>query len=161
MAATRYDDIAKDVIWRLKFGRTRGAASEIADIMVQQLRLQRVLSTVPDLIVTHAPTATSRVRQRGYDQASLIARSLASGSHVRYAPLLARMGHQKQIGADKAQRAAQLMHAFRVINHSRVRGAHITLVDDVVTTGATLEAAAQTLLDAGARRVDAIAFAQA
>jgi ComF family protein len=162
-AATAYRGAAKDIIWKLKFGRARSGATEVAALIASRLGLRRQLGRLPAVIITHAPTATTRVRQRGYDQAQLIARCLARSCGVPYRPLLARYGHQKQIGASKAQRAAQLSGAFHAapLQAARIRGAHIILVDDVVTTGATLEAAAKTLMDAGARRVDAVVFAQA
>ncbi len=69
-----------------------------------------------------------------------------------YRPLLARSGHQEQIGASKAQRSAQLAGVFRAIRPTDIRAAHIILVDDIITTGSTLESAARVLVDAGARR---------
>jgi ComF family protein len=161
MPAVRYDGLAKDIVWRMKFARTQGAAAEIARLVEDRLQLRRRLHGRPDIIITHAPTATVRVRQRGYDQASLIAHELAGITRLPYIPLLARRGSQKQIGATKEQRTQQLDGAFRAMRAGRIRGKHIILIDDVVTTGATLEAAANALLQAGARRVDAVVFAQA
>lgn len=161
LPAVKYTGLAKDIVWKIKFGRTRSASQEIASVIVHKLRLQKQLAGKRQIILTHAPTATSRVRQRGYDQAALIARSVAGQSHATYLPLLARTGQQKQIGASRSQRKAQLQSAFRPLRCGRIKGVHIILIDDVVTTGATLEAAAQALIDAGARRVDAVVFAQA
>jgi ComF family protein len=156
-AAVRYDGLAKDVIWKLKFGRARAAAGEIGCILAD--------ATAPyslqDVIVTHVPTATSRVRQRGYDQAALIARAFAARQHLPYSPLLARQGSRKQVGASRTVRSVQLDGAFRPVRQKYIRGAHIILVDDVITTGATLQSAAATLRAAGARRIEALVFAQA
>lgn len=165
-AATRYSGAAKDVIWKLKFGRARAGGSEIAGIINSQLRLAKRIADWPaamrrDVIIMHAPTANARVRQRGYDQAALIAQGLARQTGLPHRALLRRSGNQEQIGANKAQRAAQLHGVFAVVGGRQLRGKHIILVDDVVTTGATLEAAAHALIAAGARRVDAIVFAQA
>ena len=108
-----------------------------------------------------APTATSRVRQRGYDQAKLLARALARQAGLPYLDCLARVGQTHQVGATREQRLRQLQAAFRVRRPNAVRSAYLLLVDDVSTTGATLELAATILKSAGARRVDAIVFAQA
>lgn len=170
-AATIYDAAAKDLVWRLKFGRTRSAATEIAGIIAARLPLARSIVRLRHhmaqfigsrpIIITHAPTANARVRQRGYDQAQLIAEALAKHCGAAYTPLLVRRGKQKQVGADRSQRVEQLRRAYRPINRREIAGAHIILVDDVLTTGATLESAAQALLDAGARRVYGVVFAQA
>lgn len=156
-AAVAYEATAKDLVWKLKFGRAQAAAREMADMMAPLLSP----FAASDMIITHAPTATSRIRQRGYDQAALIARALAWQTGLPYAPLLVRTGQHKQVGADRSRRTGQLEGAFRPIRARTIRGAHIIMVDDVVTTGSTLQAAAGALHRAGASRVEAIVFAQA
>lgn len=156
-AAVRYEGAAKDLIWKLKFGRARAAAAEASRLLGDYTR-------IPDsgtAIITHAPTATNRIRRRGYDQAALIAKAFAQNNGQPYTPLLARLGTHKQVGASRMVRSSQLQEAFRPIHEQRIRGAHIILIDDVVTTGATLQAAAAALREAGAKRVEAIVFAQA
>ncbi len=159
-AATRYVRSAKDAVWSLKFGRARAAAGCMVVLMLPACE-RRLRHCPARVVIVPAPTATSRARMRGYDQAAVLARALARQTGTMYFPLLLRIGHQKQVGAGRVQRRAQLRSAFEVRDLRLVRGAHIILVDDVVTTGATLEAAAQALLSAGARSVEAIVFAQA
>lgn len=157
VALTRYEALAKNLVWKLKFGRARAAADEMAD-MLSRLN---VTFGKDMIVVAHAPTAASRIRQRGYDQAALIARSLARRRKLRYAPLLARQNSTKQIGASRRARLRQLEQAFRPIRTRKIEGATVLLVDDVVTTGATLTAAASALKAAGAKRVIGVVFAQA
>lgn len=157
-AAVRYEGIAKDLVWKLKFGRARAAADEIGRMLAERVDFPEVQNRV---IITHVPTATNRVRKRGYDQASLIARAFARHHKLPHASLLARADKHKQVGASRATRISQLKDAFRPIHRPSIHGAHILLVDDVVTTGATLQAAAEALRSAGAARVEAIVFAQA
>lgn len=107
------------------------------------------------------PTATSRVRRRGYDQALLLARRLSHETHSQCVIGLLRITQSQQVDASREQRLKQLAAAFRVTRMRAVRGKHIILIDDVVTMGATLEAAASSLRAAGAGRIDALVFAQA
>ena len=109
----------------------------------------------PDAIVP-VPLHRARLRQRGYDQALELARPLARALRL---PLLAGALHrdkattaQSRLDADARQR--NLRAAFRVVADA-VLPAHVVLVDDVMTTGATLHAAASALHKAGVQRVDA------
>ena len=106
------------------------------------------------------PTATGRARQRGYDQAKLLAHELSGQIRLPYLDCLVRSGQTHQHGLSRHDSLTQLKSAYRVKRSNRVTGAHIILVDDVVTTGATLEAAAAVLQATGASRVDAVVFAQ-
>ncbi|HTB48574.1 MAG TPA: phosphoribosyltransferase family protein [Verrucomicrobiae bacterium] len=152
---TIYEGAAKDLIWQLKLAGAQAAARTMATRLAPL-----VVSAPTDVLLIPVPTATSRVRQRGYDQAKLLARELARQTKLLYGDYLARHGQAHQHATSRQERLTQLIHAFRVKRPSLTRGAHIMLVDDVITTGATLEAAATTLRAAGAHRVEAIVFAQ-
>lgn len=154
--ACRYESGAKDALWQLKFGNARMASVDVATAMEKTFE-----NIDKNAIVVHIPTATSRVRMRGYDQAALIARACARSASLRHISLLMRLGQQRQVGLKRSERLSQLENAYRVKNPGIVRGAHIVLIDDVITTGATLEAAAKTLKQAGAKKIEAVIFAQA
>lgn len=113
-----------------------------------------------DTIVVPVPTATKRVRQRGFDHAALTAKAYAAQEGLLFMPALVRIGQTRQVGASKKQRHEQLQGAFRVVSPKRIKAEHILLLDDVLTTGATLEAAARVLKQAGAKTVSAAVFAQ-
>jgi ComF family protein len=154
-AVAVYQGVAKDLVWQLKFKGAQAAATEIAATMA------RFAPHSPEYVLVPASTATSRVRQRGFDQATLIARELARKTGLPFSRALRRSGQHHQVGANRAQRLIQLQHAYRVVATHTVQGKHVILIDDVLTTGATLEAAAKALKAAGAKRVSALVFARA
>lgn len=150
-----YEGVAKDLIYKVKFGRANAAASPIAQAISEQLpRLNK------KVLVTHVPTANQRIRLRGYDQAQLIAKAVAREKGWLYIPLLVRISSKRQVGASKKERENQLQHAFAVQNKRFLKGAQVLLIDDVVTTGATVESAARILKKNGVMAVDAAVFAQ-
>lgn len=153
--AAAYQGAIKDAVWKLKFEGTRAGAKDMAAAMAE------VVTSAPDALIVHVPTATSHIRRRGYDQARLLARALAKQTSLPYAPCLVRLGQQRQVGASRKQRFEQLSGAFRLASGYDVTGKTILLVDDVLTTGATLEAAAAVLKKAGAKRAEAVVFARA
>jgi predicted amidophosphoribosyltransferase len=118
-------------------------------------------------LVTHVPVHAARARTRGYDQAELIARATARHLGLPYAPLLAReRATIAQFDLDRPDRAANVAGAFAVRPAGRPGGATnlagrwVLLVDDVVTTGATLAACADALERAGAIGTSAITVAR-
>ena len=103
-ASTSYaEPTAKELVARLKFSFAYQAAETIAALLAERLRAQRHLLPT-EYMVTHVPTATTRMRQRGFDHAQLIARQLARELGAPHASLLARTTQQRQVGAGRAAR---------------------------------------------------------
>ena len=118
----------------------------------------------PDVVVP-VPLHPVRLRQRGFNQAQPLARAVADILGVPAAPWLARRiratESQQGLGAQARRRNVRDAFAVDVSVFPDLEGARVLLVDDVVTTGATLNALAATLRAAGARGVDALALARA
>jgi ComF family protein len=150
-----YQGAAKDMLWQLKSERARAAANIIGR------QCAALIQPNTQTIITFIPTAPIRVRQRGYDQAKCIAKTVAQCSSLPVASLLARTSSNRQVGADAKTRRKQLVQAFRPINTYLAHDKHIILVDDVITTGSSIRAAADVLVAAGARSISAVTFAQA
>lgn len=154
-ASTSYGGLSKKLVQTLKFHRAGSAA---AKVIAEDLNER--LPYFEKIIITYVPTSTSRVRQRGYDQAKFIAKEFALLRKLPYGGLLGRHGQSRQTGSRKKDRAAQLKSAFYPRNNLLINKAEILLIDDVLTTGATMEAAARTLRKAGAKSIYGAVFAQ-
>jgi len=136
----------KELIDTYKFERARLAYASIVDL------LDAVLPHLPpDITVVPIPTIASHVRVRGYDHMALIGRELAKRRRVRYMPLLKRATTTVQRGANRSQRHTQAKQAFQV--PSACEGGRYLVIDDICTTGFTLEYAARALRTAGATEV--------
>jgi len=156
IAVTTYaDPIAEKLLWRLKSDRAIAAAQEIAEMMAPLL-----CDLSKPFAITHLPTAPSRIRLRGYDQSQQIAKHLARLIDQPYQPLLIRQTNVRQVGTGRKDRQRQAAEAFRP-RYNNLEGATVLIVDDVMTTGASLRAAAHELRSAGAGPIMAVVFALA
>ncbi len=154
-----YEGVLKEAILKFKYGGQRGIAAGLAAVMARAacgLPPGRIDLAVP------VPMSAGKLRQRGYNQAELLAREVARqmGLPVDSRALIKVRETPAQAGLSRADRAANLAGAFWA-KEDRVRGKSILLVDDVVTTGSTMAAAASALLSAGAARVRGLAAASA
>lgn len=118
---------------------------------------------LPRGLVVPVPLHVKRLRWRGFNQAQLLARSIArpAGLEVDARVLVRSRDTPPQVGLDARRRVANVAGAFEVADPTKVRARNILLVDDVMTTGATADACARALRSAGAKRVDVLALARA
>lgn len=147
VVAGRYTGHLQQLIGQLKYHGQQSLAARLGQLLVAQLSSDQF-----DL-VTSVPAASSRLLRRGYNQAELLARVAANGLGLPYVDLLTRTGDMRQVGHTRAERLSQAALAYRTRGSRLASGARVLVVDDVVTTGATLSACASRLQEAGADQV--------
>ena len=159
-AAARYGGVVREAIHAFKFGRRRGLADPLGDLMTE-LGLSALPGATPDLLLP-VPLHRRRERERGYNQALLLSRRLerAWGIPVAVDVLVRRGTTAPQADLDAPARRRNVRGAFAVTNPEAVFGRHVVLVDDVLTTGATAGECARCLLRAGASTVGVITIAR-
>jgi ComF family protein len=141
---------------RGKYGGDREVLRELAAMTSSRLQGPRLFT--PDAVVA-VPLGPRRSRQRGYNQAEIVAAVIADGRDVLVLDDLARIRDTPpQSARDEATRRDNVAGAFAWTG-SALDGAYLWLVDDVLTTGATVEAAASVLSEAGASLVDVVVVA--
>lgn len=161
-AATNYETPAvKKLIHALKFKGTKNAAASLADFLVRYIQNTGVETA--GWLVVPVPLGKSRLRQRGYNQAAEIARHFAERLSLRWEENCLRRIRDTRPQTElhsAAERLANVLDCF-VAEESKLRGQQIILIDDVITSGATILAAAAALKQAGAKNILALAAAQA
>lgn len=159
LAAVAYDWPWADCVTQFKFGAQPGWAGALATVMRSTPWVEPALEQA-DLVVP-MPLARERLAERGYNQALLLARHLAPDRTD--ATLLLRTRHTAaQSALTRAERLQNVQGAFAVepLRAHELRGRRVVLVDDVMTTGASLRAAASALRLAGAAHITALVFAR-
>ncbi len=148
----RFNGLVKECIYELKYYSNR----EMARFLARQL-VQSVDSNQFDFI-SFVPTTGRNQRRRGYNQAKLLAKEISSMCDLPLVTALARVQHVDQIGLNRNERLSAIKNNFVAIDG--FSGKRVLLVDDVITTGATLNECAKTLKQAGVKSVWSIAVAK-
>jgi predicted amidophosphoribosyltransferase len=150
LAALAYEGAAREVIAQLKYRNRRSPVAWLASAMAALVMATGAAARAQ--AVTWAPTTPARRRQRGFDQAELLARAVAHRLDLPAVALLRRLPGPPQTGRTRAER--RTLPAFAP--GPRASPGRVLLVDDVLTTGATLSAAGRALRRAGAEEVIAL-----
>ena len=158
-AVARFEDgPARKLVHRLKYSDRAEMARPIGRWMA---RAGAGLLADADCIIP-VPLHPLRLWRRRFNQAALLAREVAraTGKPCDVDALLRVKPTPSQVGLSRAQRAQNVQGAFKVAGGAAVKGLNVVLVDDVLTSGATANAASRALIRAGAKRVDVLVFAR-
>ena len=159
-AAVRYDEVARSLVIAFKFGDRLDLAPMMARWMA---RAGTELLADADALVP-VPLHWRRLWGRRFNQSAALCRAISEGSEVPvlYDTLRRIRPTPQQIGLSRSDRATNVQGAFRVPDDRRANltGRRVVLVDDVLTSGATVDTCARALLRAGAARVDVLVFAR-
>jgi ComF family protein len=151
---TAYEGVYEELIHAMKFDNKRQATQPIADLISENTIYKEKVTVCP------VPTAVSRIRQRGFDHINLISNRFSNNLKLECERILERKSNARQYGSSRNKRLNQLENEFYVSDKHSVEGKDVILIDDVVTTGATLSSCTKVLKKAGAKSVSAVVFAQ-
>ena len=161
VAAYRGRGVVRQIIHDFKYGRQAHLRHIVARWLCEALDDERLRGRQFDLIVP-VPLHPTRQRERGFNQADLLAKLLSARISIPCKPVLERIRYTTtQTALDRTERMENLHNAFRLRKNTDVRGLQVLLIDDVLTTGSTLSECARVLKRAGAISVHAAMAARA
>jgi len=156
----------KRAIWSLKYRHGRAVALVFANLLYDKLIKEKLIDfdQITDensTVVVPIPILKKTKRTRGFNQSELLAKLLSSRNKVFIFEknLLGRAGGERQTGLKREERLANISGAFYITDLESVKFKNILLVDDVLTTGATIKEAMRVLYEAGAKKVSAVVVA--
>ena len=154
LVAFEYNSVIRKLILNFKYRNQRSGLRFLGDALVRRVKVEQSRTLQKIDLVTWAPTTTKRRVERGFDHAELIAKYVAKQLSVPCRKVLVRLSDRPQTG--KSRNARLVGPTFWARNFD---DEHILLIDDVVTTGATLNSASHALYQAGAGLVTCMAVA--
>jgi len=152
-----YTAAVKDLIISFKYFYDFLSFSALIDVFNT---LEFNLDILDSDVVIPVPLHPKRLRQRGFNQASLIAKRIFKNIPISFNALLRTRNTPHQMGLKRQERLKNVVGAFKVRKKDKIRSKTILLVDDVVTTGATINECCKELLNAGAKEVKVFSLAQ-
>ena len=162
VAPCRFGGVVREVVHQLKYDGKRHLRHIVSGWMQQGLLDARLRAPTAEVLVP-VPLHWWKQRVRGFNQAEVLARELAGNNGVRMVKALRRVratGTQTRLAREERRTNVRGAFVARSLCARQIEGKHVLLVDDVLTTGATLDACAGALLQGGAASVRALAAAR-
>lgn len=161
VAVFKLTGVVRKAVHSLKYKYNTNLVKEFVTLFVDKLDNLSIKFNQSNLVVTPVPLHQARLNWRGFNQAELIAKEIAYHFQFSYQPLVLRRvkNTQPQVELAGKERKKNVFRAFEVVNYYFVQDRSLILVDDVATTGATLENCAYSLKKAGAKQVFGLVLA--
>lgn len=152
VATAYYETVLKEAIHQFKFNYKTGLGKHLAQLMIANLSEELAISQYH--VILPVPLHKIRQRHRGYNQSAILAKYIARYCKI---PLMVdnlvriRYTDSQALLEGRKARQTNVKNAFRVIHPTSLRDKHVILIDDVVTTGATVNECSKTLKEAGVK----------
>jgi len=154
MILGKHEGVLKKSIWRLKYGFNKTISADLASMLASKFG-EVIIKKQP--VITWVPETKKKLRLRGYNQAKEIAEHLGNILALQQKELLAKNTEIKsQVGLSRKERLNNVVGSVNYIGTKELDNKKVLIIDDVYTTGATLEECARVLRKAGYREVWAI-----
>ncbi len=160
-SCTRYEGMAKEIIWLFKYGKIRVLGKRLARLAVERLGGEGIFAGVE--VIVPVPLHPKKQKRRGFNQAAEIALGLGQELRIRVAPkaLAKRRDNPAQASLEAEARRENVKGVYEIKEQGKVGGKVVLLVDDVYTTGSTIAECSLILKKAGAKEIRALTIAQA
>lgn len=153
-----YNEFAEKVLFEMKYNSVFSISEELGNLMAEYLDNNHYFE---DYLISFVPAHNKRIKERGYNQSHLIAKQLCRNLNTTCYSLLKRVVNTKnQVGMTASERENNLRNSIQLTDRTRMAGLNIILVDDVYTTGTTLNECAKVLKAWGAKTVIGLVFAK-
>lgn len=153
--ALEYDDMTREAIHRFKYNNCARYSKALVEIMCKAMEDKSILDYKFDLI-TSVPIHKNKLKKRGYNQSDLLAKGLSHTLNIPYKSLIKRIKDTKaQSSLAPKERYNNLKEAFEIDNKEKTKftNKNILIVDDIYTTGSTINACADKLIDIGINNI--------
>lgn len=161
LSCRSYEGAMRECIKSFKYGGNMNLLKVFEEMIASFIQDSSFFPEKIDLVVP-VPMYPGRRLTRGYNQSEIIARLVCTNTHLSAPPgiLIKTRDTRPQMRLSRMERIKNLENSFTITDRLRITGKSVLLVDDIITTGATMEICASSLLRAGARSVDGFTLAR-
>jgi ComF family protein len=163
-SVAEYSGVIKHAIWAFKFKKKRKLASVLGEIMADYFyNVSDLISASKIDLIIPVPLHPKRQQQRGFNQSELLGQVLADALGIPQSTdaLVRSVNTKAQFKLKKEERKKNIQNAFRVVDSLQIKDKDILLIDDIITTGATLSECTRVLKESGAKRVEVLTLSRA